>query len=263
MVKRLLAVALTLLLSVSVGAQTLTDKRYIDHVKQSVGLLYEQDASGGMRMLCTTTAFENTGRVYQFVTAAHCVGKDDTTKERSADPFKTAFFITFDEVANEKQFFTATPIFVGYQSRGEDFAVFQVTAPPNETWPVVALGDEKTITDGAPYWNIASPLGLGRQVFEGVISSVYLDRPLVEGDINWKGTLVLQQAGVNGGSSGSALISKDQHAIIGFLVGTIGQSTIVAIPVSRFKSVRIAVTAGKYKWWTAQAQLNPDGTPKQ
>jgi S1-C subfamily serine protease len=127
----------------------------------------------------------------------------------------------------------------------------------------VKIGDEKNINDGAQYWNVASPLGLGKQVFEGIISSVYLDRPLVEGDINWKGTLVLQQAGVNGGSSGSALISKEHHAIVGFLVGTIGQSTIIAIPVSRFTEVSKAVKDKKYKYWQDQKELNADGSEKE
>jgi hypothetical protein len=237
------------------------DKVFVDNAKAAVGLLYSQDESGGMRMHCTVTAFEKTLKGYNFVTAAHCVGSDDTTKERSANPFNISFFITFDEQKTAKRFFAATPVFVGYQSRGEDFSVFSVET--TEKWATVNIGDESKLQDGAQYWNIASPLGLGRQVFEGLISSMYLDRPLISGDINWKGTLVLQQTGVNGGSSGSALISKETRSIVGFLVGSIGGSTIVAIPVSRFIAVRKAVEAGKYKYWTTQQDLNPDGTPKQ
>lgn len=236
------------------------DQAFVDMAKHAVGLLYSQDESGGMNMRCTATAFEKIPQGYLFVTAAHCIGADDTDKERSASPFKISFFITFDEAKVEKRFFPATPVWVGYQSRGEDLAVFSVET--KEDWPTLTIGDEKLIVDGAQYWNIASPLGLGRQVFEGVVSSVYLDRPLVQGDINWQGTLVLQQAGVNGGSSGSALIHKEQRAIIGFLVGTVGGSTIIAIPVSRFTAVNIAVKAGKYKWWLDQQDVNPDGTPK-
>lgn len=255
------ALAFAAILSAPALAIDEKDKAFVNEAKRAVGLLYSQDEQGGMRMLCTATAFEQIkGEGYNFVTAAHCVGSDDVQKERSADPYKTSYFITFDETGVEKKFYPAKPAFVGYQSRGEDLAVFSVQT--KETWPMVGLGDEKKIADGAPYWNIASPLGLGRQVFDGVVSSVYLDRPLIQGDINWKGTLVLQQAGVNGGSSGSALVSKDQRAIIGFLVGAVGGSTIIAIPVSRFKDVYAAVAAGKYKYWSTQRRLNPDGTPQ-
>ena len=83
---------------------------------------------------------------------------------------------------------------------------------------------------------------------------------MVEGDINWKGTLVIQLSGVNGGSSGSALISDDQQAIVGFLVGTIGGNIIIAIPATRFTAVKKAVEAGKYKWYNPDKQLSPDGT---
>lgn len=258
----LTALALAFTLAPRVGhAIDEKDKTFVNEAKRAVGLLYSQDESGGMRMLCTATAFEAVkGEGYNFVTAAHCVGSDDVQKERSADPYKTSYFITFDETGAEKKFYPAAAAFVGYQSRGEDFAVFSVKT--KETWTTVDLGDEKKVVDGAQYWNIASPLGLGRQTFEGVVSSVYLDRPLIQGDINWKGTLVLQQAGVNGGSSGSALISKDQRAIIGFLVGSVGSSTIIAIPVSRFKAVYTAVAVGKYKYWSTQRRLDPDGTPQ-
>jgi S1-C subfamily serine protease len=253
--------SLALAVSLALTPLFAAEPTFIDKAKQAVALLYSQDESGGMKMRCTVTAFEKAEKGYLFVTAAHCVGSDDTTKEKSASPFKTSFFITFDEKGSEKRFYPAAPKFVGYQSRGEDFSVFSVDT--KETWETVEIGDEKVLKDGAQYWNIASPLGLGKQTFEGIISSVFLDRPLVEGDINWAGTLVLQQAGVNGGSSGSALISKETHKIVGFLVGSVAGSTIIAIPVSRFVAVRKAVDAKKYKWWTLQEDVNPDGTPKQ
>jgi S1-C subfamily serine protease len=254
--KRLFLAGLLMLASLTAYAIDEKDKAFVNDAKRAVGLLYSQDVSGGMQMHCTATAFERVKDGYNFATAAHCVGSDE--KEQSANPFKTSYFITFDETGAEKKFYPAKPVWVGYQSRGEDLAVFFVQT--NATWHTVALGDEKKIVDGAQYWNVASPLGLGRQVFEGVVSNVYLDRPLIQGDINWKGTLVLQQAGVNGGSSGSALISKDQRAIIGFLVGSVGNSTIIAIPVSRFKAVAAAVAAGKYKYW--KPQTGADGTPE-
>jgi hypothetical protein len=58
---------------------------------------------------------------------------------------------------------------------------------------------------------------------------------------------MLVEIGSAGGSSGSAIVSENQHAIVGFLVGgtnsTIGA---IIIPVSRFKTFEAAVKAGKY-----------------
>lgn len=257
--RSLLAILFALVISAP-SPSLASDNSFITKAKEAVGLLYSMDSGGTMNMHCTATAFEKVEKGYLFVTAAHCVGSDDTTKEKSANPFKTSFFITFDERTQEKKFYPAKPKLVGYQSRGEDFAIFEVDTP--DKWQTVDIGDEKVLQDGAQYWNIASPLGLGRQTFEGIISSVFLDRPLISGDINWGGTLVLQQTGVNGGSSGSALISKETHKIVGFLVGSVGETTTIAIPVSRFIAVRKAADLGKYKYWAAQQDLNPDGTPK-
>lgn len=234
------------------------DKAFVEKVKNATALLYSQDDSGGMRMRCTATIFEKTAKGYTFVTAAHCIGSDDTSKERSAKPDNIPFFVTFDEGgSNAKKFYPAKVTLVGYQHRGEDFSTLEVDT--KEVWPVIPLGDEKKETVPAPFWNVGGPLGLGKVVLEGAIANLDLDRPVVEGDINWQHSMVLQESGVNGGSSGSSLVAKDQHAIVGFLVGTIGGSTITAIPVSRFKAVRAAYAKGKYRWYKPIEELDlPD-----
>ena len=247
-------------------------KDLVEKAKNAVALLYSQDESGGMQMHCTATNYESfsrdvkdekgkvtTVKGYHFVSAAHCVGSDNVDKEKSASPINTSFYLTFDEAKKEtKKFYPTTVSFVGYQHRGEDFASFEVIT--DEKWVTVPIGDEKKEHEGSSFINVASPLGLGKQVFYGTISNLYLDRPIIEGDINWKGTLVIQMSGVGGGSSGSALIADDQEAIVGFLVGTIGGNTIIAIPASQFTAVKKAVDEKKYKWYTPPVQINPDGT---
>lgn len=247
------------------------DKQLVERVKSSVAILYSQDSSGGLNMHCTVTAFEQitkditiagkptklvTG--YYFATAAHCIGDDNVPKELAADTKTTPFFITYDH-SKVKTFYAAIPVFVGYQSRGEDLAMFRVNT--NEEWPITPLGDEKKASDGDEILNVSAPLGLGKQVLYGNIASVFLDRPLIQDTINWTGTITLSLPGINGGSSGSAIVSEDQKAIVGILVGTVGEQTIVAIPISRFKAVRKAVEEGKYKWYQPVVQTNPDGSP--
>lgn len=256
--KWIAALLFSLVIAAPVIASDTHDKVLVEKVKGAVALLYSQDESGGMKMHCTATAFEKTSKGYHFVSAAHCVGTDNVAKETSASPTNTPFFITFDEVGKAKRFFPANVVFVGYQHRGEDFAVFNVET--EEKWETIPIGTELKEQEGSSFINVASPLGLGRQVMYGTISNLFLDRPLVEGDINWKGTLVLQMSGVNGGSSGSALVSDEQKAIVGFLVGSVGGSTIIAIPASRFSEVYKAVKDQKYKWYSPDKQLNPDGT---
>lgn len=267
-----------LMLAISIAFSTASpafakDKKFVEQVKAAVGILYSQDSQGTMHMHCTVTAFEKlesedaktkvkTPRAYRFVTAAHCVGEDETTKERSANAAKTPFFITYDESGKEpKRFWPAKAIFVGYQSRGEDFTEFEVQS--TENWPIVPLGNEKDAKDGDEILNVASPLGLGKQVFDGTITSVYLDRPIIQGDINWKGSVALQLPGTNGGSSGSTVVHYESKKIVAILVGSIGGTTITAIPISRFIAVRKAVSEKKYKYYQPTVETNPDGSEVQ
>lgn len=220
--------------------------------KAATAILVAQTESGGMNVLCTSTAFEKKGKRYHFVSAAHCVGSDNVTKEKSADGSKTSFYVTFDETV-VKAYFAAKPIYVGYQHRGDDFSVFEVLVKDREgkeidpQWETIPLGDEGKEVEGNTLINPASPLGLGVQLFRGSISSLFLDRPVIQGDINWHGAMLIQMPGSEGGSSGSALISESQSAIIGFLVGTIGNS-VTAIPVSRFKDFLQKSREGTYRW---------------
>lgn len=241
------ALAVLLLLSTAPCAWAGQDKdqAYTEQVKQATALLYSQDDSGGLSMRCTVTAFKKDGDTYHFVTAAHCVGEDDEAKEKVAKYATTAFYITFDE-SDAKTFYRAKVDHVGYQHRGDDFAIFLVKSKAE--WPIVPIGDEKKEAEGNPVINVASPLGLGKQVFRGAISKLELDRQVVQGDINWSGVVLLQMPGTNGGSSGSAVISETQHAIVAFLVGTIGNTTIAAIPASRFTAFEKLMKAGTYRW---------------
>ena len=236
---------LSLLVRVALLTLGTSSKEFTEKAKNATALLYSQDASGSMRMHCTATAFEKTKTGYQFVSAAHCIGSDDTQKERVAEYRRIPFYITFDET-DLKTFYAAKVVAVGYQHRGDDFAIFELST--DEQWPTIPIGDERKEEEGNAVLNIASPLGLGRQVFHGNISKLELDRPIVQGDINWKGSVLLQMPGTDGGSSGSAIISEEQEAIVAFLVGTIGGSTITAIPASRFTEFRQRISEGKYKW---------------
>lgn len=265
-----LLACLSLTFSSSLSAK---DKKLVDAVKSSVGILYSQTSTGSMTMHCTVTAFQKITETdldtkvtkpvaYRFLTAAHCVGDDIVSKEKSADTSRDTYFITFDESGKEpKKFWPAKPIFVGYQSRGEDFAEFEVES--NESWTIVPLGDERKASDGDDIVNVSVPLGLGKQLLYGTISKVFLDRPVQQDTINWKGAIMLQLPGINGGSSGSAIVSEDQKSIVGILVGTIGGNTIVAVPVSRFIAVRKAVGERKYKYFQPTVEVNPDGSPAQ
>ncbi len=216
----------------------------------ATALLYGQTEDGSLRMLCTATAFERNKDVYHFVTAAHCVAEDDTSHDRvQVEP--TSWYITFDQ-PERKNFFPAKVLGVGYQHRGDDFAVLEVKL--DKPVPIIPVATKDPVM-GEDVSNIASPLGLGKQLFRGHVSKDKLDRPVVEGDINWKGATLLQMSS-GPGSSGSAIVSRTQKGIVAFLVGSIGSRgspNIVAIPVSKFSKFWTEIKAKKYKWYKEES----------
>jgi hypothetical protein len=244
--KVIFVILLGLALSFSASAQKTSapqaHKEFVQQVYSSVVLLYGQDGSGGMKMTCTATAYERLADKsgYRFVSAAHCVsGKTD--KEQKAQKY----YITTDN-AGEKIFLNAVLIEAGDKSVGDDFSIFEVKT--NREFSVIPLGNSEFLVVGDKVINVASPYGLGKQYFEGYVSNTKLDRPPIDaGKVQWTDVMLIE-VGSAGGSSGSAIISEDQRAIVGFLVGGT-QSTIgaICIPVNRFKDFEKAVKVGTYK----------------
>lgn len=246
MKRLLIIVALVVVSVVSMKASERERSELAKRVNGAVALLYSQDNQGGLTMFCTATVYQKVPTGYRFATAAHCVGSDQ--EDKAATTLHLAFFLTFDE-KDAKTFWPAVPISVGYQTKGDDFAIFEVTTV--EEWTVVEIGDEHDTSVGDEVLNVSSPLGLGKQAFFGTISSARLERPTNIGKETWKGNVLVQLAGSGPGSSGSAIISVAQGKIIGFLVGGIQDRAIVAIPASRFTKFREQVEKGKYKWYVA------------
>ncbi len=89
--------------------------------------LYEQTSDGTYkRLLCQAIAFENgsSDNVYRFITAAHCVAKDDVFHERVIVNEKR-YFVAFDD-EKKTTYFAVKVVAAGYQKRGDNFAVLEV-----------------------------------------------------------------------------------------------------------------------------------------
>lgn len=242
----LVAVLFVLLSSVSLYAQPAPKSTdLMDTVNKATALLYSQDTQGTLSMVCTTTAFMKTPTGYLFVSAAHCIGDD--TDHHSALGTDVNWYITFD-APNNKTFYAAKLLAVGYQHRGDDFSLFSVTT--KDDFAVIPIGDDSLVKDDEDVINIAGPLGLGKEMFHGKVTSTKLDRPVVENSINWTGAMLLDLS-VLGGSSGSAVISVRQGKIVAFVVGTIGGKIVVAIPSDRFIKFVELIAEHKYPWYQA------------
>ena len=248
-----LFLAAILLCATSLFAQvSKEDVAYVNTVfYPATALLYSQDDSGEMQMHCTATAIEKNKTGYLFLTAAHCGSVDDLSKN-TVSPEQTFFFISPDENGS-KSFLKAVPVGAGFRHKGDDFMLFQVDT--DKSFPVIPLGKDAVAMEQVV--NVASPLGLGKQIFIGTVSAASLDRPVIEDDINWTGATLVELFGVDGGSSGSAMVCLDQKAICALIVGSIGGTTMVSVPVSRLIKFREELNAGTYKYWQPDVYAAP------
>jgi len=229
--KAIFGVILLLLLAAPVGAKSL-----IEEVKEATMILYAQTEDGGMEQLCTTTIYQKLTIEdkpgYLLATAAHCVavvGDDLQTTKRAS-----AWFVSFDEAIGPRVYHPAHVEGYGSLTRGDDFAVLHVYT--SDDWPVMKLGLVGKVKEGDEVLSVAAPQGLGRQVFRGSISLLSLDRVINEKGIHWQYAMLVQLP-AGGGSSGAAIVSIKQKAIVGITVGLIGGNpSVVALPISRFKA---------------------------
>lgn len=238
-----LFLALALLFATILPARVLAQQSradYVQHVYRAVTLLYTQDESGGMHMDCTATAYRKTPTGYRFVSAAHCVPgiTDEEQKE-------TKFYVSADN-AGAKTYIPATLVMASDKNSGDDFSIYEVATPI--AFDVIPLGDETTLHIGDTVTNVASPLGLGKQLFQGYVSVLKLDRPKLDaGGIKWLDVMLVAIGG-GPGSSGSAIVSDDQKAIVGLLVGSYSADVgKIIVPVSKFKAFEEKVDKGTYK----------------
>lgn len=225
----------------------------------ATALLYAEDTNGTMDMKCTATAFERDDKdkfVYRFVTASHCLAEDDTEHER-AELESEYLYLSLDKPGGDRVFHKVKVLAVGYQHRGDDFAVLELRLPDTEIG-VMPLADHDPEL-GERLVNIAGPAGYGKQLFLGHVSNPKFDRPAKSRKMDWTNA-VLVQMDTAGGSSGSAMVSVPQKGIVAIHVGSLQTSstpTRISLPVSRFKKFWSDSKAGKYKWY------KPDPEPEK
>lgn len=238
-------IILFILLILTPASQAQTKSEFAKKVYNSVVLLYSQTDDGGMKMRCTATSYKTVAHpdkteYTRFVSAAHCVDGD-----RDEEQKLQKYFITADN-EGEKVFLPAKLIEAGDKKRGDDFSIFEVIGTKFSTIPI---GDSSKLYMGESLIGVSSPFGLGKLYYEGYMSNLHVDRPPMDaGEVQWTDVMIAQIGG-GPGSSGSSVVSLDQHAIIGFIVGSFGQGNpgMILVPVDKFKAFESAVDAGKYK----------------
>ena len=240
-----LLLAVALCAPIKAAAQQNPSQSLGKDVYESVYLLYTQDVESDMKMTCTATAYrtvQNKDKTLdtRLVSAAHCVQGDDSKQQKLEK-----FYISADNNGS-KIFIPVTVVEVGDKRQGDDFVILQAKGTAFHLTP---LGDSDKTYMGESVIGVSAPYGLGKEYYQGYVSNTHLDRPPLDaGDVRWT-DLELVSIGGGPGSSGSAIVSVDQRAITGFLVGRIPGEEIgfMCVPVNKFRAFEKAVDNGSYK----------------
>ena len=214
------------------------DKKLEKQMYAATGRLYLENPEqpGEWRDICTIWNVAKTADGYEAVTASHCITLADRyTAEESAKTlhFKATYNEPIDGLT-PPELNDIRIIAVGSDNTLEDFALIDVKT--NQKLPVLKLGNSDDIKNGDKVLNCSVPFGGPiKGIYDGIISATVLRLPDTPEFAGIGGTIVFQSAGPAPGSSGSAVLSVKQGAVIGVLVrdGAIG---VLADPVNLLKA---------------------------
>jgi Trypsin-like peptidase domain len=202
---------------------------FYSDVYSATVVIYRQMDNGGFNPVCTATSIAHVPDGYVFASASHCI-------DPGAD-----YYVS--EGGQPVVLYPVSIVQRGNLLKGFDYAMLLV--PTDHKFPLIQLGQDPSSLLGEPVVSVSAPLGMGKQVLRGFISSPHVDRPIPVHDQsgkamgNWSGGILIQMPGVNAASSGSAIICVQQQAICGIVVGVVstplGQET-VALPISRLEA---------------------------
>src|SRR3954467_6127473 len=144
---------------------------------------------------CTATAFQRINTGYFFISAAHCVVREEN------------IYLSLD-TSNPAIYYKAKVLAYGDMNSDLDYAVLYVSASAS-AFTTVDLGHDPE-QPGESIVSISAPEGVGKAVLRGTVSMLALphDDWINDGGYheNWKGTVLYNMLGSEKGSSGSSLV---------------------------------------------------------
>lgn len=229
MMKRFLAVALSLGLFISSAVADVKPPRgkFEQKLENATFALYVEKSDGENHFTCTATAYEKTKTGYLLVSAGHCIdGRDD---------------LKFSVKTDVDDSLPAMPVTVVKYELDDiyDFSILQLDT--KRLFPIIGLGSEEDAAVGDKIENVSFALGMAKQFNNGYIATQMLHpNDTTASAPQWFLHHFLVEVSGAPGSSGSAIVSKRSHRIVGLLVSGVRdeQMGFGVIPMSMFYSFR-------------------------
>lgn len=199
-----------------------TEGPEVSQLRQASAMLYSRNLHGGYTSRCTATIIRRTLSGYYLLTAAHCIKQEE-------EPY-----LIFGDDDSTVTMYQAIATFIGIEKDGADYAILFIKSTKN--FPVIRLGNSDKVRPRERVMSVGNSADLGLIETEGFVTLPSLNRPLIDRKeaVDWRG-YILVDLPVTSGASGSAVYSLHQHAVIGVLVGKIGDTHVAALPINRVR----------------------------
>jgi hypothetical protein len=219
MKKFLLILLAMALLSLPTAANIGEPKGFLGKVYSNTFALY---GHLGTKTLfdCTASIYDKTGGGYLMITAGHCI----------QDVPEGVQFSVSEQIGGELM---PVKVLKVREEGSMDFA--QLELDTKKVYPVTKLGDESTLAIGDSVINANFADSIGKQISLGRVATKELT-PTRDCPEECKDGFLIQVFG-SGGSSGSAVISKKTHKIVGIVVWGFDVNVGMGVePISRFQT---------------------------
>jgi S1-C subfamily serine protease len=216
---RLLALAVSLILGGVSGAHASKPEDLAKKLNAAVFPFYTQENSQKpIQFSCTITMYQKTDVGYLGVTASHCVSDEDDKAAK--------YFVKIHGDLISAQL-------LAVDGETTDVAILGIAT--KEELGTMPLGDSSKLEQGEDIVYMGCPMGLGKLFFRGSVVETHIEDYEGSWEANDKDDILVQIPAA-GGSSGSAIISQKQEAIVAILVAVVipkngGVIVTVAVPV--------------------------------
>jgi hypothetical protein len=243
--KPILATLLLLLASVSLSSAAVIKppQGFDGKVYAATQALYGSSASVEIkdRFICTVTAFRKVTGGYLLIGAGHCT---------SANPDLPAD-LTFSVSSNLGESTSPVTLLQSAMAGAADYAVYFY--PTAKKIPTIALCDDCSARVGDKTVDVNFSLGVGKFVGKGVIDSVILN-----GDL--EGFFGVEMFGTHG-ASGSAVVSKKSHRILGLLIAGFDGATM-PVMIEPIVSIKASIEQASTLRKAASTSASSNSTPQ-
>jgi len=232
MLKRIQAILATLVLLASPIASTFAGikppRGKFERNFENASFALYVEKNGEQHFTCTATAYEKIKGGYLLISAGHCIDGRDNLK----------FSVRTD--VNDALPYMPVKVVKYALTEKLDFSILEFDT--NDKYPTIQIGSEEDLAVGDAIENVSFALGIAKQFNNGYVATDLLHSNEETSGYSsmWLLNHFLVEVDGGPGSSGSAIVSKDKHQIVGLLVAGMRGEQIghCIIPMSEFYAFR-------------------------